>query len=462
MMAGQNEIQISKFKAKVYNILLHFKKKYVFIQRNSVLKGFFLLFSLFSILLILFLLNKKTLIHGDDFVYSYIFTTMNPITSLMDLIESQKTHYMVWGGRTVVHSILQLLLTLPPLVIDFINSLVFVLFVYLIYLHIKGRNAHSLILLTVCFCFTWLLQPVFGDTVLWITGSVNYLWGTTILLAFLLPYRFYRGKTKNKITEILLALGYTIFGVIAGWTTENTSAAIILMAILFLFYFRLNNWKIPFWSVSGIIGAIAGYAMMITAPGNFERAAGASVSPSKMIFNIFSATQGYVDYMGVLLLAAVILYFIFIKSASKNKTGITLILAIYFIGTLAGTYSMILSPFFAARSWFGIITFGIIIFGIALYNLNSSETINKLIKFSFFTYCTLAFLLSFYDAYKDINSLEKERIEQISAISSAREAGKDTITIKMLAPATKFGLLDTPYATKYMSHYYGIGIKYEK
>ena len=113
---------------------------------------------------ILFILNVLTPMIADDFGYLVVYRENTPIDSLSDIIRSQYNHYLLWGGRSVVHFIAQVLLQLPSLVTDLLNTFVYLLYIYLIYIHIKGYGSHSLTLFILANFAVWFVQPAFGDT----------------------------------------------------------------------------------------------------------------------------------------------------------------------------------------------------------------------------------------------------------------------------------------------------------
>lgn len=447
---------------KIYNIFLYIRKVYKFLQENNKYRFFLGFISVFFVGFVVYILKSKSYLHGDDYIYSYIFTTFDRITNISDIITSQEIHYQVWGGRSVVHFILQLVLMLPPLAINILNTIMFLLLIISIYYHIKGRGRNSIILFLGIFFCVWILQPVFGDTVFWITGSVNYLWGTVIILLFLLPYRFYEGKhLKNIITALFAVLAF-IFGIVAGWTNENTAAALIVMIVLFLLYYKQRGWRMPVWSLAGLVGIVIGFAIMIAAPGNYARAGEASVSLMKVLFNIFAATQSFIGYLGGLNLLLVILYILYYKYVAKGRMATSFLTFIYLSGTLISIYSMVLSPTFAPRSWFGIICLNIIAIGIIFYNLNSEYDFVKLIKLSFLLLGIGMFCSTFYDALKDVKDGEAKRAVQNQIISEGRKSKADFVEIERVVPKTKFGLYDAPYALDYMSDFYGVKIVFKK
>ena len=452
-------------KAKVNKVLNFFAKKKEYLGKKRKKRLVFLIFSIFLVFLTLFVFNRKTFTHGDDFIYTYFFTTYEDINSISDIIESQKMHYNEWGGRIIVHTVLQALLQLPDIVIDGLNSLIFVVLIVLIYYHVKARGRHSLSLFWLIFFFTWLLQPAFGDTVLWITGSLNYLWATVMVLAFLLPYRFYRGRRPKGAMNILLCAISLFCGIIAGWTNENTVAGLIVMVMSFLFYYRISGMKLPLWGILGLVGVVCGYACMILAPGNFMRAQaeGAELSLLKMVYTSVMATFSLFDYLGVVFLVAAILYVLFIKYSPSNKKNLSLIILVYLFGVLSAIYCMVFSPsYFAPRSWFGVISLAIIVFGVVFYHVDEEFRFIRIIKSLVLVFYFCIFISAFYNAYKDVSRVEALKSEQIKEIESAKMLGKKEVILKKIVPSTKYGLCDAPYALGHMSHYYGITIRYEE
>ncbi len=432
-------------------------------NENRLLHNIFFGAILVFIFSILLFLNIKTPMTGDDYVYSFIYQTPQRLSSIKDILESQYLHYYQWGGRTVVHIIAQgLLLTENQLLMDILNSLAFVLFIYVIYYHITAGKRRSISMLFITFALIWLVLPSFSETVLWITGSSNYLWGTLIILLFLLPYRLYSRKTITVSKQIIYSILMLLGGIVAGWTNENTAAGMIMIILSFILYYRSQNSKLPTWMFSGLIGAITGYILMIAAPGNFVRAEGTSISPFLIIYRTLTYTQNFVNYLGILNLGVAILLILYLKFTDKAKRAILPFIIIFFIGIFISIYIMLASPGFPARAWFGVITFNIIIFGIILYNLNYTQSFFYQIKNSIFIFCIIAFGFSFYDAYKDVTAIDEIWKERMVILEQKQKEHAKSITFKEYQARTKFGLGDAPYALKYMSDYYNIDFQLER
>lgn len=432
------------------------------IYTNQVVHSALFVLLVLVVFFIILFLNIKTPMTGDDYVYSFLYQTPYRLSSFHDIIKSQQVHYEIWGGRSVVHSIAQILLFLDNcLLTDIINSVVFVIFVYVIYYMITAGKKKSISLFFIVFASIWFLQPAFAEDVLWITGSANYLWGTLIVLLFILPYRLFSNGRRANFTEVLFTILMFVGGIIAGWTNENTAAAMIIIAISFVLYNRKLKNRIPFWMYSGVLGAIIGYIFMIAAPGNFARAEGTSVNLFVIVYRILTYTQNFVNYLGAFNLLGIILLILYIRFGNEKEKRIMPYLIVFFIGMFVSIYIMVASPGFPPRAWFGSITFNIIIAGIILFNLDYGQAFFRQIKDSIFVFCVVAFCFSFYNAYNDVTAIDRIWKERLQIIEQKKQDQTNSVTFKIYYPNTKFGLGDTPYALKFISDYYEIDFKLE-
>ena len=408
---------------------------------------------------IISLLNILTPIISDDFAYLYIYNEEGRISSLGDIIQSQINHYDLWGGRSVVHFIAQVLLMLPAYLADLLNSLVYMSYIFLIYYHIKGNKKSSISLFILINLAIWFLQPVFGDTILWITGSANYLWGTWLILLFLLPYRLYEGRESETFHQIIHSLAMFALGVLAGWTNENTAAAMLLITILFIIYFRSRKWQIPVWAIAGLIGAVAGFAIMIMAPGNYMRG-GDSVSLNLSIlgYRLFTWTLTFFIYCGPLFLTSLITLVIYNRFPNGAKKDNLKLIFIYGLAAIAAVYAMLLAPSFPRRALFGVVTFLIIATGIGYYNLDFRNKFLRQIRLSLILIAFTGFMFTFYLNAKDINNYRKTVQLREIEIGKAKTQGLESCEFDRYTGGTYVHGED-PYSEVLMSRYYGIKIK---
>ena len=69
---------------------------------------------LISIFIFMFILNYNTALVTDDFVYQFVFENRLPtvntryLSNIIDIFISMINHWTLWGGRVVVHFLLQL------------------------------------------------------------------------------------------------------------------------------------------------------------------------------------------------------------------------------------------------------------------------------------------------------------------------------------------------------------------
>ncbi|NDV94435.1 hypothetical protein D0T84_05805 [Dysgonomonas sp. 521] len=407
----------------------------------------------------IFLLNIFTPVISDDFAYLYIYGEEGRISSLGDIIHSQVNHYYLWGGRSVVHFIAQALLMLPSCIADLLNSLAYLGYVFLIYLHIKGKRESSISLFILINMAIWFLQPVFGDTILWITGSANYLWGTCLILLFLLPYRLYEAKHTNTPFRVVASICILFLGILAGWTNENTAAAMILGGILYIVYFRSRKWQVPVWAVCGLVGAIAGFAVMILAPGNYMRA-GDSVSLNlyTLGYRLFTWTLTLFYYSGPLLLVSLVMLIVYNRFPKGEKESRLKLVFIYGIAAMAAVYAMLLSPSFPRRALFGVVTFLIIATGICIYHLDYRNSFLRQVRFSVISVALISFVFTFYLSIKDLRNYGDIVAQREAIIEEAKSKGLDSCVFEQYNGSAYIHGED-PYSEVLMSRYYGIKIR---
>lgn len=241
---------------------------------------------LLGIYLFLYILNWLTpLGFGDDYLYSFVWqgSAMNVplpanaarISSFSDLLASQWSHYFTWGGRSVAHTVAQFFLWKGKGVFNFVNAFVGALLVAEIYWCIhKGKVSFSFEPKKVFWIFfaLWAFTPGFTPVFLWLTGACNYLWTCAMLLGFLVPfikkYYFPEEKTGDRV----LFTGFMFFfGIVSGWTNENSVCWIILSLMLFLLRLYKNGCDIHNWMYAGLAGLIIGYMLLVLSPGNVSR-----------------------------------------------------------------------------------------------------------------------------------------------------------------------------------------------
>ncbi len=249
---------------------------------------------------------------------------------------------------------------------------------------------------------------MFGQNILWLTGACNYLWTTAIVVFFINLF------LTNKKNNLFLITIIFILGIISGWTNENTAVGLIVIISLIIITKRKENKKIYPWQISGLIGTILGFAIMLLAPGNYIRKNSIieNLSLIEKIFTRFlNCTIGIFTYL-LPVLVILISLFLILKIKKQNLPKNCLI---FIIGTFFTIYSMVLSPTFPKRAWSSSIIFLIIPIISLSYNLELSKKYLK--KFKILIIIILAlFIIDYKNLLVDINNLNitwKNRIKYI-------------------------------------------------
>lgn len=209
---------------------------------------------------------------ANDFRYMLIEGTSDFVSSFSDVIVSQYRHYFDWGGRTVAHVIAQSLLYMGKPAHSIIQGICYILLVLFIYYNGRGiaptfkLNFLSIFFITM---MLWICTRSYGEIVFNVVSSSNYLYTTTIILIFLLPFRLSIRKDAYTLPFIFAPLMF-ILGLMAGWCNENTSAALVC-AVGLLNLYHIKRRTLTLWQFTGGIGLLLGFLLLALSPGNAAR-----------------------------------------------------------------------------------------------------------------------------------------------------------------------------------------------
>src|SRR6218665_2333171 len=141
----------------------------------------------FAIVLVfsfIYLVNSLFPLIYDDWIYSFVYedspSSPRRLSDISDILLSQYNHYFLWGGRNVVHFILQFLLLIDIHIAKLLNSLVYIIFFFLLYKIINKGKKNDVSLFLFLNILVWLTYHSFSISVFFLTLSVNYLWGTCL------------------------------------------------------------------------------------------------------------------------------------------------------------------------------------------------------------------------------------------------------------------------------------------
>lgn len=322
------------------------------------------------------IMNLLTPMFGDDYAYSFIWDgaqngnfqnnigKLERLESIGDIFVSQWSHYLTWGGRSVAHCFVQFFCLTGKLLFDFANALIYAALALLIYFTAKGKveiqNSDGKTFLWIFFALWFCLPEVF-QTSLWLTGSCNYLWMTVFQLLFLLPFALKFWQKSLVPSSQFLVPAMALLGLIAGWSNESGGAFVIFLAFLAIVYFWRKK-QLERWMLVGFLTLFVGYALLMLAPGNFQRYvvdANEETVPflsGQMFIDNFNDGMKYILAGDVLLYAVIALYFI---RGRKTPQATQFILAFAAAGILLPCLLMF-SPEFPARAAFASPVFALI------------------------------------------------------------------------------------------------------
>lgn len=304
-------------------------------------------------------LNVMTPFFADDYSYMFTYAEGAPkerITSLYGLYLSQLNHYRVMNGRAIVHTLVQLFL-IPEsrTLFNVCNTLVFMALGFAIYFAAHGSfRRFKPWRLFAAYALVWLTLPGFGQSCLWLTGSINYMWTTFAALCFLLPYRSDSGGAGK---AALRAIGMAVLGILAGWSGENACIAAAVGLVLLLIRRRLLGKPFRLWMFTGAAGFLLGAAALLLSPAQALKAdnMGGLGGILTWIGRIPSVSYYALRYLWLPLLLGVILLIASIRQdrgkgfmywLRRHSAAVS-----WFCTAVVSAYCMCAAPYFPTRAW---------------------------------------------------------------------------------------------------------------
>ena len=410
-------------------------------------------------------LNALSPLVADDYSYVDSYLTGERIASVGDILRSMQVHYQAHGGRIVAHFFAQLFLWLGKPLFNVLNALVYLAYACLVYKHILGAKEHKLWLFILVNVVLWFFIPVFGHTVLFLTGAFNYLWATAVVLAFLLPYRLFDEKPPFR-ASVPAAVLMLPAGFLAGFQSETASGAALLFVLLLSARALKTKRALPLWWITGAVGCAAGLIVMVAAPGNFQRLSGSGLNGASEVFKrIFSL---FLVYSGKYLLRAFILslglsfMLLFGRLNGISRESISLFL-IYILVSLAANYVMLLSLTYPTRAQFTYVTFLVIAFGAFYVSLDYTANVRYAIP-ALTAPVVLAFLAHAAFTVNDIGAVYVAVQAREESIAVQKAAGVTDVAVPAIDPRTPYCALDIGnftgsadfWTNRLAARYYGV------
>lgn len=397
---------------------------------------------------------------ADDFANAYIRGTNQKIDSIVDVLKSSYIAYNAWTGRFTSSTFVYLFSYLGKNVFNFVNVIVLISFfnicIGIVYYKRQFTAVKYSLLLSITIFLTWFGAPVFGETILWFTGSIVYLWSCVICLLFLSFYiRLFQNKPSIENDTLLKSIFMLILGFFAGGTLENLAPVAIYIIIVIYIVLIAKKMKVPKWFYAGGVGIVLGTIFLIIAPGNSVRAEIEGVQKTQPFsvehliyfikFELWPVieVQSYLYIIFVLLNLVVFLFYkvspSFLYSEWKKNFLLSLL---FFSAACMSNFVMIMSPYFPVRTSFPGAVFLIIsiIFLINAFNLRKTRKGYK-VALLFTVLITISF--SFANVYSKYQNLYIENNARINIVKNNLEKGVTDVIVPELTLSKEVESLDS-------------------
>jgi hypothetical protein len=318
----------------------------------------------------------------------------------------------------------------------------------------------------------WFLVRVWGQIFLWLDGSCNYLWTTTLVLLFLVPFRKKSDDANYNLTSAQ-SIGFFGLSLLAGCSNENTGIAVLISLSGYFAIKIFRKERILLFEIVGFIGFLIGYSVLVFAPGNEARFVGEWVAASTslfkngsidielLIYRFYRVTLKFAYRGGLVLFIAFLVTGAYILT---RKQKIKIFTFFFLVAGFISAYSLVTVPPISDRAYFSMVVFLFITALNLLIQIKESISVSLLVKRLFWGSVCIIFAISFIYASKDIVNVYTKFKERADWIISQREKGiLDNIEVSSIVSYNKYCALYEQEGADVVSDLYRYNIaKYYK
>ena len=368
--------------------------------------------------------------------------------------------YMIHLGRFLPQMNLRFSLALGKGVFNVLNSFAFTGLVLLIYKNISNRREYDITMLLLSNAFLWFFGVNFGETMLWNSGSCNYLWGMTAVMGLITAYKYLLAKGSDIKCPALVFVLILLLGVLVGQSSENTSGgALLAVLIIFANYFfdlsKEERKKIPgktkILTIVSAVGILIGMAIMLLSPGTRTRAAYMDEYENhsgitRYLSHIYKVTVSVRELFFTLLAVILLTYVILILQKQwKNFKDIRNDNSIVFLFTgLATSYALVVVTLPPARAFYGAGIFFIVAALDGISKFITDKAVNAILKYSLTGVLCLWLFFTYFENLVNLARIYREESSRVNMIEQAVANGETKVVIPQYHPE-----FDNPYTTAY-------------
>lgn len=392
--------------------------------------------------LMVYAYNLLTPYLSDDYAY---LIEVRQAASFFDLIRQQYGEYLSNSGRVIGQFNVRLSLSVSKQLFNLVNSGMFIALILLMYQNIRRKKKHDVFVLLLIIVFLWRFSVSFGQTMLWICGACNYLWGSVFILGFVTFYRHFLAKADDLRHPVPLAAGAFLFGVLAGWCNENTSGGGLLLVLFFTLLFRRDRrktgqrWLYPF-MISGMAGMCCGILGMVMSPGVRSRgtvmAEGEYTGFVGLLSRIYKTTVTIKELFFVLLAVwIIVLVFLLLQHKLKEWKDICTSESVLFAAAfLATAYVLVIIPTPTDRAFFGAGIFLMVACLQGIVDAGRQDITAGVLQYGLLGVLCLWLFFTYLENLVNLARIYREENERISLIQADYEVGSGIVVVPQFRP----------------------------
>ena len=266
------------------------------------------------------------------------------VSSLADVFRSMSSYYLTWGGKIFAGGLAQLFIWLGKPTFDVANTLMFILLVTVIINLSNTWLKLSRTALAWIFFSLFILSAAFVTSMLWLTGSCNFMWMSFFQLLFLTPYVKALRSHDADSSPLKVALMF-VLGLLAGLSNEAGALATICLTAFFVRWSKSQGIFRP-WMATGLSAAIIGCVLMLLAPGNFVRLEFFHENFSYTTETFFANVDGFFRVVAADLIALIPMFIYFVRRRLGRFTAAEVLMLAFAATGLLVPVLMLFAPEF--------------------------------------------------------------------------------------------------------------------
>lgn len=229
---------------------------------------------------VFFVMNMLTTLKEDDMSFTLVEGVWTPMHSLTDVIRSYCNQYVDANGRlaNLVPEIFGRLL--GKWAFNICNTVVFGVLLHVLGLLVTGRR--SLLVVAMFLAVVGTCFPVPGETMLWMSGSANYMWAITLSLLLVL----YLLRDHRESLGWGGAIGLLLYAFVAGGFNEATSFGFFIGLCA---YYLFNRDRFDRRAGVALVGYLLGILLLISSPGAWTRLSTSGIVSSLGLGDLLSS-----------------------------------------------------------------------------------------------------------------------------------------------------------------------------